>query len=199
VIADIILRLAAAAVLAAFWAVYFGKMIAQRRRGIRTDQMARGNKPRRMMVIELLLKTSTFATVCAQVASTALGTTTDCVPLRVAGVVVGVVGVVLFAIAVRTMRDSWRAGIPDSDRTELVTGGIYRVSRNPAFLAFDLVYAGVLAVCFSPVLAAFSLWGAVMMHLQIIEEEKFLTGAFGGPYTDYMSRTRRYWGTKRTT
>ncbi len=42
------------------------------------------------------------------------------------------------------MKDSWRAGIPDSDKTELVTTGIYKYSRNPAFLGFDLQYMGVL-------------------------------------------------------
>ena len=41
------------------------------------------------------------------------------------------------------MRDSWRAGIPERDGTELVTGGLYAFSRNPAFLGFDLMYLGV--------------------------------------------------------
>lgn len=38
------IQIAALAILAAFYGVYLGKMLAQRRRGIRTDQMARGNK-----------------------------------------------------------------------------------------------------------------------------------------------------------
>ena len=42
------------------------------------------------------------------------------------------------------MKDSWQAGIPDKDKTELVTTGIYRFSRNPAFLGFDLMYVGAL-------------------------------------------------------
>ena len=42
------------------------------------------------------------------------------------------------------MRDFWRAGIPETDKTELVTEGIYQISRNPAFLGFDLLYIGIL-------------------------------------------------------
>lgn len=42
------------------------------------------------------------------------------------------------------MRDSWRAGISETDKTELVTEGIYQISRNPAFLGFDLLYIGIL-------------------------------------------------------
>ena len=196
--ADTIFRLAAAAILAAFYTIYFGKMSEQRRKGIRTDQIARGKKPRRVFATELIMKIATCSTVCAQVASIALGTGPDCLSPRIAGVVLGVAGVAVFAAAVHAMRDSWRAGIPESDRTELVTDGIFRLSRNPAFLAFDLVYAGVLAICFNPVLAVFSLWSAVMLHLQIFEEERFLEAALGEPYKNYMSKTRRYYGRKNS-
>ena len=53
-------------------------------------------------------------------------------------------GDLIFLTSVLCMKDSWRAGIPDKDRTELVTSGIYRYSRNPAFLGFDFMYAGLL-------------------------------------------------------
>lgn len=42
------------------------------------------------------------------------------------------------------MRDSWRAGISETDKTELVTGGIYQFSCNPAFFEFNLLYIGIL-------------------------------------------------------
>lgn len=42
-------------------------------------------------------------------------------------------GDMIFLVSVLCMKDSWRAGIPDKDRTKLVTTGIYRYSRNPAF------------------------------------------------------------------
>ena len=48
------------------------------------------------------------------------------------------------------MKDSWQAGIPDKDKTELVTTGIYRFSRNPAFLGFDLMYVGCPAAVRKP-------------------------------------------------
>ncbi|EKC72198.1 isoprenylcysteine carboxyl methyltransferase family protein, partial [human gut metagenome] len=48
-------------------------------------------------------------------------------------------GDMVFVISVWTMKDSWRAGVSKTDQTELVTDGIYQISRNPAFLGFDLV------------------------------------------------------------
>jgi protein-S-isoprenylcysteine O-methyltransferase Ste14 len=195
---DTMFRVAAAAIIAVFYAIYFGKMLAQRRKGIRTDQIARGLKPKKVFVTEFVMKIATYTTVAVQLASILLGTAVDCLPLRLAGVALGVAGVALFGIAVHTMRDSWRAGIPESDRTRLVTSGIFRVSRNPAFLAFDLVYVGVLAICFNPVLATFSLWSMVMLHLQILEEEKYLVSEFGTQYIDYVGKTRRYYGRKNS-
>lgn len=90
------------------------------------------------------------------------------------------------------MKDSWRAGIPDKDKTELVTNGIYKFSRNPAFLGFDFMYAGVLLMYFNPLTAVFSLFAAVTLHLQILQEEKYLTSVFGSSYTAYKSRVFRY-------
>lgn len=60
------------------------------------------------------------------------------------GFCVGILGDIIFLLSVLCMKDNWRAGIPDKDKTELVTTGIYRFSRNPAFLGFDFMYIGVL-------------------------------------------------------
>ncbi len=58
-------------------------------------------------------------------------------------------GVMVFILAVFTMRDSWRAGVSKTEKTELVTSGIYQISRNPAFLGFDLAYTGILWMFFN--------------------------------------------------
>jgi protein-S-isoprenylcysteine O-methyltransferase Ste14 len=192
---DTIFRIAAGAILVAFYSIYFGKMLAQRRRGIRTDQIGRGAKSSELLATEVVMKIVTYATVFAQVLSIGWEETRLPWPaLRIAGVVLGVAGVVVFAIAVHTMRDSWRAGIPASDRTELVTRGIFSVSRNPAFVGFDLMYIGIAMICFNPALAGISLSSIAMLGSQIRREEEYLTATFGAPYTDYMNKTRRYYG-----
>ena len=86
---------------------------------------------------------------------------------------------------------SWACGT-----TELVTDGIYQFSRNPAFLGFDFMYIGVLLMYFNPLTVAFSLFAIVMLHLQILQEEKYLTAVFGNEYTAYKKRVFRYLGRK---
>lgn len=180
--------------LALFYVVYLGKMLLQRRKGIQTDQMARGKPRDKVFWTELVLKIATYTVVVVELVS--IFTSGSQLPkaLRMTGALLGLAGDALFVVAVCTMRDSWRAGLAENDTTTLVTDGIYAYSRNPAFLAFDLVYAGLLMMFFNVPLLLFSLFAAVMLHLQVLQEERFLAGAFGQPYLDYQRRVRRYLG-----
>ena len=102
----------------------------------------------------------------------------------------------IFLLSVLCMKDSWRAGIPDKDKTELVTSGIYRFSRNPAFLGFDMMYFGVLLMYCNLLTGFFTAFAVVMLHLQILQEEKYLAGVFGKEYREYRKRVFRYLGRK---
>lgn len=79
-----------------------------------------------------------------------------------------------------------------------MTRGIYRISRNPAFLGFDLVYLGIGVMFFNWALLAASLFAAWMLHCQIVEvEEPFLAEAFGEAYLEYRGTVCRYLGRRR--
>ena len=41
--------------------------------------------------------------------------------VRIAGLIIATAGVMVFALSVYTMRDSWRAGIPEHGRTKTVS------------------------------------------------------------------------------
>mgnify|MGYP001040332322 FL=1 len=90
------------------------------------------------------------------------------------------------------MKDSWRAGVDESQRTELVTGGLYRRSRNPSFVGFDLLYLGSALAVGNWVLLAAVCGAVVLIHLQILEEEKHLEKMFGQPYLAYRKEVGRY-------
>lgn len=180
-------------VLAVFYGIYFAKALLQKRRGIQTRQIGR-RKEKSIHTVELLMSIATLGVVAAQLLSIVLDW--SCLPAgaRFSGFLVGLLGDLFFLLAVVCMRDSWRAGIPDKDKTALVTTGIYKVSRNPALLGFDLQYLGVLLLYCNPLTAVFSLFAIVMLHLQILQEERYLTEAFGAPYRTYCSRVFRYLG-----
>ena len=122
-------------------------------------------------------------------------TQTIAVPQFLLGIAVALV-IGIFLAAVLCMRDSWRAGIPAQDKTEIVTTGIYAFSRNPAFLGFDFMYIGVLLLYCNPLTAAFTAFAIVMLHLQILQEEKYMAATFGATYLAYRKKVLRYQGRK---
>lgn len=190
-------QIIAIAVLIAFYGCYFAKLFSQKRKGIQTDQIGKG-KIGFVKFVEVTMKISAVLVFIAGLVSIFIGTGHSSLPFRIAGAGVSVVGTVIFIISVLTMRDSWRAGVPENDRTELVTGGIYQISRNPAFLGFDLLYIGILMMFFNRLLCVVSVFAIIMYHLQIVNvEEKFLLITFGDEYLKYKKKVCRYIGRKR--
>lgn len=183
----------AIAIMLAFYAFYLAKLILLNRQSIKTNQMGTGNKPRKVLLIERLMSVATVLTIAVEAGSIFLVRNPPAVPVRVAGLLVGVVAVTFFASATVTMKNSWRVGIPE-EKTSLVTDGIYRWSRNPAFVGFDLLYLSICLLFFNIPLLMISAWAAVMLHLQILQEEDYMKATFGDEYGAYMNHTARYWG-----
>ena len=77
--------------------------------------------------------------------------------------------------------------------TALVTGGIYRFSRNPMYLGLATLllawafYLGNLAA-----LAGVALFVLYMNRFQIAPEERALEARFGAEYIAYRTRVRRW-------
>lgn len=193
---DSLFSISALLIMVLFYGIYYTKKIAQKRKGIQTTQLGRG-KEKSVRRVEAILSVATFLIVPVELFSIFLGWNHMPSPVRIAGVVAGFAGDMIFLAAVLTMRDSWRAGIPKTDRTEFVSHGIYQYSRNPAFLGFDLMYTGILLIYFNGVLLLFVIWVIVMLHLQILQEERYLETVFGDEYRAYKKRTGRYLGRKK--
>lgn len=108
------------------------------------------------------------------------------------GVFLVYLGVLLFLIAVKAMGLNWRAGFNEEQKTNLVTTGIYQLSRNPAFVAFDLLYIGFAFVFPNFLMILTALIAILLFDLQIHGEEKFLLKTFGERYRQYQTKVRRY-------
>lgn len=108
-------------------------------------------------------------------------------------------GDILFLTAIITMKNSWRAGIPSEDKTEFVSTGIFKISWNPAFLGFDLMYIGITLLYCNVLTITFSLFAIIMLHFQILQEEVFLEKTFGDKHINYKSKVFRYIGRRKIT
>lgn len=106
---------------------------------------------------------------------------------RAAGVVLAGTGVLLAVTA-------WRAARPVqlAHPQALVVSGPYRHSRNPMYLAWMLLHAGIGTAAGSGWTALTLPAAALLVHREILGEERRLIEEFGSPYADYAARTPRY-------
>jgi protein-S-isoprenylcysteine O-methyltransferase Ste14 len=108
--------------------------------------------------------------------------------LAATGAVIACAGVIAF----RRKRTTVNPFTPDAS-SSVVTGGVYRFSRNPMYLGFLLILAGW-AVYLSNAVAVLLLpaFVAYMNQYQIKPEERALLARFGTEFAQYMSRVRRW-------
>lgn len=192
-----IFQLIALGSFAALYGCYLAKALAQKKQGIQTDHLGEG-KQGFVRSVELTTKLAAALVLLAGLVSIFLNTARSPAPVRAAGAVLGILGAAVFIAAVHTMGDSWRAGVSEHEQTALVTTGIYRFSRNPAFLGFDLLHLGTLLMFFNGPLCALTALAILMYHLQIVNvEEDHMIVAFGDEYLQYRKTVRRYLGRKR--
>lgn len=172
------------------------KMFLQRRKGIKTDQMGK-DKSGLPLYIEIALKVVSILVPLAELISIFMVEVNVPSYLRYVGIITGFTGVVFFVLSVTEMKDSWRAGVNKNEKTDLVTSGIYQISRNPAFVGFDLTYLGIVMIFFNTALFCLSVLAMFIFHLQIVNvEEPFLLEVFGNDYINYCKKVNRYIGRK---
>lgn len=176
-----------------FYSIYFGKMIIQKMQGLQTRQLGKG-KNQDVRTVEILVSIATFVIVSIQLISIIFDLTIFNNNIRFVGFFIGILGDILFLISIITMKNSWRAGIPSEDKTEFISYGIYKISRNPAFLGFDLMYIGICLLYCNVLTIIFSLFAIIMLHFQILQEEKYLEKTFGDKYIAYKNEVFRYIG-----
>ena len=183
-------------ILAIFYGCYYFKNIMQRRQNIQTNHIGKG-KTGMVQIIETILGIISVIVPVTEIISIIFKFSLLPTWARDVGIALAALGDIIFIISVITMKDSWRAGISPEEETELVTNGIYRISRNPAFLGFDLVYIGILMIFFNWPLFIITILALFIFHLQIVKvEEPFLISVFGENYINYKNKTNRYLGRK---
>jgi len=70
--------------------------------------------------------------------------------------------------------------------------GLYRLSRNPMYIAYFICCAGCAALTRSLILLGFVLIFQISAHWMILAEERWCMEQFGPEYLQYMKKTRRY-------
>ena len=111
--------------------------------------------------------------------------------LRYVGYALLLASLVWVVTAQVQMADSWRIGI-DSSKTQLVSTGLFGVSRNPIFLGMMGTLLGLLLVLPNALTLTIFALDFALMQIQVRLEEEFLRRSQEGEYEEYANRVRRW-------
>jgi len=175
-------------------------IILYKRNGIKANVLAKKGKGAEISSAERFVKVTTFIWGGLWLLLSLLGSGVDQIIhlgvkfnwIRHTGLIITAIGGVIFITAMLSMKTSWRVGIDKATQTKLVSSGIYRYSRNPAFVGFDNMFIGFALMYPSLLTAAVAILNIAAIHNLILQEEKYLETVFGKEYLKYKDRTPRY-------
>ena len=113
--------------------------------------------------------------------------------LRFVGVFIMTVSLILVRVAQGQLKGSWRIGIDRSKiKTDLITTGLYRKSRNPIALGMVLNVLGLFLVIPNIITLVVLNLVYLIFTVRIRIEEEHLYTMHGGEYEKYITKTRRW-------
>jgi protein-S-isoprenylcysteine O-methyltransferase Ste14 len=101
------------------------------------------------------------------------------------------IGLILTTISLLNLGKSTRLGLP-SEETQFKTNGLYKISRNPMYVGFDLITISAMAYTLNWLVIPLGIYSLIIYHLIILGEETFMSTRFGEAYKSYRKNVRRY-------
>ena len=112
---------------------------------------------------------------------------------RWAGIASIASGLGIGVAAIAAIRGTGSNVDPYKPTTALATSGVFQFSRNPAYVGATAIYLGIaLANRSLPALAFLPISLALVDHLVVDREERYLEARFGETYRDYRKRVARW-------
>jgi len=117
----------------------------------------------------------------------------DTTVVHAAGTALFIGGLAGTLAAQLAMGASWRIGVDEDERTELVTHGPFGIVRNPIFAAMLPASAGLTLMVPSAVAMLGLVALVVALELQVrVVEEPYLLRSHGSSYATYAARVGRF-------
>ncbi|MBW2974959.1 isoprenylcysteine carboxylmethyltransferase family protein [Candidatus Woesearchaeota archaeon] len=102
-----------------------------------------------------------------------------------------IIGLLIVLISWKNLGNSTSFGVP-KQKTILKTNGLYKISRNPMYIGFNLLTMSSIMIQFNIIILIIGIYSIIVYHFIILGEEKFLKKRFGKEYTSYSNKVRRY-------
>ena len=113
---------------------------------------------------------------------------------HVPGLVLGLIGLAIMMVCIWRFPVEGKGTISPVDPTRrLVTGGLYRYSRNPMYVGVTLLLAGEALFWQSWPMAVYAIIAFAAFHVFVLlHEEPRLKRVFGEEYDEYRAKVRQW-------
>lgn len=108
------------------------------------------------------------------------------------GFIVGIVALLMMTIARLNLGECWRIGLDYQSKDDLITTGFYKYIRNPYFLFLLWFQFSSILIVPNAIMIGSYIQSALLLGLQIRQEEIFLADKYGNVYLEYKAKTGRF-------
>ena len=112
--------------------------------------------------------------------------------LYVFSIIICIISLIWFGITLKVFGKSFRVGIDINTNEKLIVHGTFSISRNPIYVGFITYFIGLFLAYSNILSSVFIVFFILLIHRQILREEKFLKKQFGVEYEEYFKKVRRY-------
>jgi protein-S-isoprenylcysteine O-methyltransferase Ste14 len=100
------------------------------------------------------------------------------------GLLVYLFGMILTAVAV--------LNFASAPKNELITKGLYRITRNPVYVGMLVMQIGIVVACASWLYLLLTAVLLILLNAILSAEERYCLDTYGDAYKKYMDRTPRW-------
>ena len=112
--------------------------------------------------------------------------------LYIISIIICSISLIWFGITLWFFGKSFRVGIDINITEKLIVNGTFSISRNPIYVGFIMFFIGLFIAYPSILSSAFFIFLVLLVHRQILREEKFLKIHYEFEYEEYCKKVRRY-------
>ena len=112
--------------------------------------------------------------------------------LYILSIIICSISLIWFGITLKVFGKSFRVGIDTNMTEKLLVRGTFSISRNPIYVGFITFFIGLFIAYPNLLSSIFIIFLVILIHRQILREEKFLKKHYGIEYEEYCKKVRRY-------
>ena len=112
--------------------------------------------------------------------------------LQIIGLVLAYSSMFWTITAQSQMKDSWRIGIDESKKTDMIKTGLFKYLRHPIYMGVSLSAISIFFIIPNVLTLILALLTYIALAIQVRLEEEFLLRTEGKECKDYFQRTTRF-------